>query len=59
MTVIITDASVSVHLNDKKLECKSFEKYTDLYLGDKKEVPRLYQEFNDEWAICVGQLILF
>jgi DNA topoisomerase II len=50
----ITDLSITIYLNDKKLECTSFEKYTDLYLGDKKEVPRLYQEINDRWAICVA-----
>ena len=50
----ITDLNITIYLNDKKLECKSFEKYTDLYLGDKKEVPRLYQEINDRWAICVA-----
>jgi len=50
----ITDLNITIYLNDKKLECKSFEKYTDLYLGDRKEVPRLYQEINDRWAICVA-----
>ena len=50
----ITDSDITIYLNDKKLECKSFEKYTDLYLGDKKEVPRLYQEFGERWAICVA-----
>ena len=50
----ITDPTVSIYLNDKKLECKSFEKYTDLYLGDKKENPRLYQEFSNRWAVCVA-----
>ena len=52
--VAITDQTISVYLNEKKLECKSFEKYADLYLGDKKEVPRLYQEINDRWAICIA-----
>lgn len=50
----ITDPTISIYLNDKKLECKSFEKYTDLYLGDKKENPRFYQEFSNRWAVCVA-----
>ena len=50
----ITHNSVNVFLNDKKIECKSFEKYVDLYLGDKQEVPRIYQEFGDRWAICIA-----
>ena len=48
----VTDASVSIYLNDKKLEFKSFEKYTDLYLGEKTEVPRLYQEFSSRCCVC-------
>jgi DNA topoisomerase II len=50
----VTDPSVNIYLNDKKLEFKSFEKYTDLYLGDKTEVPRHYQEFSSRWAVCVA-----
>ena len=50
----ITHNSVNVYLNEKKLEVKSFEKYVDLYLGDKQEVPRVYQEFGDRWAICIA-----
>ncbi len=47
----ITGSGVNVYLNDKKLECKSFEKYVGLFLQD---APRLYQEVNDRWAICVA-----
>ena len=50
----VTDSSVNIYLNDTKLEFKSFEKYTDLYLGDKADVPRLYQEFSSRWAICIA-----
>ena len=50
----ITGNNVNVFLNDNKLECKSFEKYVDLFLGPKEETPRLYQEVNDRWAICVA-----
>ena len=47
----ITGNGVNVFLNDKKLECKSFEKYVDLFLEDAN---KLYQEVNDRWAICVA-----
>ena len=50
----VTDPSVSIFLNDVKLDFKSFEKYTDLYLGDKAEVPRIYQEYGSRWALCVA-----
>ena len=47
----VTDASVSIFLNDKKLEFKSFDKYTDLYLGDKAENPRLCHDFSSRWSV--------
>ncbi len=47
----ITGNQVNIYLNDQKLECKSFEKYVNLYLDD---TPKLYQEVNDRWAICVA-----
>ena len=50
----VTDPNVSIFLNEKKLDFKSFEKYTELYLGDKQEVPRIYQEFSSRWALCVA-----
>ena len=50
----VTDSSVNIYLNDKKLEFKSFEKYTDLFLGDKEEVPRLYHDFSSRWSICIA-----
>lgn len=50
----VTDPNVSIFLNEKKLDFKSFEKYTELYLGDKQEVPRIYQEFTSRWALCVA-----
>ena len=51
----VTHSSVNVFLNGNKIEYKSFEKYTDLYLGsDRDEVPRVYQEFGERWSICVA-----
>ena len=47
----ITGPGVNVFLNDKKLECKSFEKYVNLFLEDS---PKLYQEVNDRWSICIA-----
>ena len=46
-----TDKSVTVQLNSKKIECKTFEKYVDLYLGDKSSRPRIYQAINERWEI--------
>jgi len=50
----ITDHTVSVFLNDKKIECKQFEKYVDLYIGNKNEKERIYEYVNDRWELVVS-----
>jgi DNA topoisomerase-2 len=47
----ITDNSVSVFINEEKIEHKNFEKYIDLYLGSKNDNPRAYESVNDRWEI--------
>ena len=47
-----TDNEMSIYFNDEKINCKNFEKYIDLYLGDKKEFPRVYEKVNNRWEIC-------
>ena len=47
----ITGNNVNVYLNDKKLECKSFEKYVELFLEDS---PKVYLDVNERWSICVA-----
>ena len=42
-----TPASVTVYFNDVKLDAKTFERYTDLYLGDKVAWPRAYEASAD------------
>jgi len=46
-----TDSSVSVYFNNEKLEAKDFEKYADLYIGNKDERPRAYESCNDRWEV--------
>lgn len=46
-----TDNSVTVYLNGKKLEYKSFEKYVNAYIGTKSECKRAYEEVNEHWEI--------
>tara|TARA_B100000780_G_scaffold279144_1_gene255937 strand:+ start:5284 stop:8607 length:3324 start_codon:yes stop_codon:yes gene_type:complete len=55
-TSAITDSKVTVFFNGTKIECKTFDKYVDLYIGGKKETPRIYEELNDRWEIvaCVS-----
>lgn len=46
-----TDKSVGIWLNDEKIKINYFERYVDLYLGDKQTHPRIYQKLNDRWEI--------
>ena len=52
----VTDSNMSVYFNDKKIEAKTFDKYVDLYIGGKKNTPRIYENINDRWDIvaCVS-----
>lgn len=50
----ITDPTVTVYFNDKKIECKQFEKYVDLYIGTKSERERIYEKVNDRWELVVS-----
>lgn len=49
-----TNENVKVFLNGKQIHIKSFEKYIDLYIGDKKTTTRVYDNTNDRWKICVA-----
>ena len=45
---------VSVTYNGSKVTVKTFEDYTNLFLGkDKKAVPRVYGEVSD-WQVCIA-----
>ena len=46
-----TDSTVAVYFNDEKLEAKDFERYADLYIGNKDERPRAYESCNDRWEV--------
>lgn len=47
-----TDPTVTVYFNDEKLEIKDFERYADLYIGDKASRPRAYEKTEDgRWEI--------
>uniref|UniRef100_A0A6C0CGS4 DNA topoisomerase (ATP-hydrolyzing) n=1 Tax=viral metagenome TaxID=1070528 RepID=A0A6C0CGS4_9ZZZZ len=49
-----TDASVAVYFNDKKINIKDFEKYTDLFLDTKTLQPRAYEKVNDRWEVVAA-----
>jgi len=47
-----TNKNVSVFLNDKKLECKTLEKYVNYYLDPDTE--RVFEEVSDRWEVVVA-----
>ena len=47
-----TNKNVSVFLNDKKVECKTLEKYVNYYLDDDTE--RVYEEVSDRWEVVIA-----
>lgn len=47
-----TNKNVSVFLDDKKLDCKTLEKYVNYYLDNSIE--RVYEEVNDRWEVVVA-----
>jgi len=48
-----TASNVTVYLNDKKINVKSFEDYINLYIGNKKETNRVFSVVNDRWEVGV------
>ena len=51
-----TPESVKVLYNGKSLGVKSFERYVDLYIGDKKQTSRVFEKSDDErWEVSVAQ----
>lgn len=50
----VTEAEVSVHLDGTKLDCKTFERYVDLYIGDRSDSVRIYEKLNDRFEVVVA-----
>ena len=50
----VTDKSLKVKYNSTLVPIKNFQQYVDLYIGDKSEVPRVYEEFNGRWEYAVA-----
>jgi DNA topoisomerase II len=52
----ITDKNVKVKYNGELVPVRNFQQYVDLYIGDKKEIKRCYEEANQRWeyAVCIS-----
>lgn len=53
----ITNKQVKVQFNGDVLPVKHFQQYVDLYIGDKSETVRIYEEPNERWeyAVCMAK----
>ncbi len=49
-----TDKTLTVYLNDEKIDCKLFEKYIDMYIGNKSDKSRIYELVNDRWELAIS-----
>ena len=52
----VTDKSIKVKFNSQELKVKGFLNYIDLYIGNKSETERIYEESNGRWeyAVCIA-----
>ena len=52
----VTDKTIKVKFNDNCLEVKNFVNYVDLYIGNKSETERIYEQPHERWeyAVCLA-----
>jgi DNA topoisomerase-2 len=50
----VTDKTLKVKYNSNVIPVKNFQQYIDLYIGDKNESPRVYEENGERWEYAVA-----
>lgn len=50
----VTDKNVKVKYNSMPIPVKNFQQYIDMYIGDKTQSPRVYEENGDRWEYAVA-----
>jgi DNA topoisomerase-2 len=51
----VTDKTIKVKYNSTLVPIKNFQQYIDLYIGDKSEVPRVYEDSSESrWEYAVA-----
>jgi len=50
----ITDKNLKVKYNDTLVPIKNFQQYIDMYIGDKAESPRVYEDNGERWEYAVA-----
>lgn len=51
----------NVYVNDEKINCNSFQKYIELYIGPSSETPKAFEVVSDRWTIgvCLSPSLMF
>ena len=50
----ITDKSLKVKYNSGIIQVKNFQQYIDLYIGNKTDVKRVYEENGERWEYAIA-----
>ena len=50
----VTDKTIKVKYNSNIIPTKNFQQYIDLYIGDKMNSTRVYEECNPRWEYAVA-----
>jgi len=52
----VTDRRIKVKWNSQLIPVKHFQQYVDLYIGNKTDCKRVYEEHNEHWeyAVCLS-----
>jgi DNA topoisomerase-2 len=50
----VTDKTIKVKYNSCIIPTKNFEQYINLYIGEKSEAPRVYEQPNARWEYAVA-----
>ena len=49
----ITPKKIKVKINDCLVEVKDFQQYVSMYIGNKSDKSRVYEEMGNRWEYCV------
>ena len=50
----VTDINIKVKYNSEIIPINNFQKYINLYIGNKDETTRIYEEFNERWEYAIS-----
>jgi DNA topoisomerase-2 len=50
----ITDKNIKVKYNNDLIPVKNFEQYINMYIGDKTNAPRVYEDQGERWEYAVA-----